>query len=758
MKILELSLRNYRQFEQVDLELPARVIGIFGPNGGGKSTLVEAIEFALYGKARTAKQDIRTQGLLTDCVVDLAFEHGGRHYRVTRTIRGRNHTVDAELFGGDLQLATGVTDVDAEVRKLLRMDHQVFKASVFAEQKQLDAFSDVTKGERKKMVLRLLGIRPIETALVASRKESRERKADAERIATMLPDPAELERQLAEAKTAEKASGAAAKEAATALKDAEKRARTAEKAFQTIDRVREQAERIGVERETLAERATELEERVRELTDRLEELRADLEELPALEKEAGALGDVVDVLEAAKRLAEARAETERLEAQLAAIPSVDAEAVLRELQSAEMARAEANDAAVRARAARERAEAETEAARETVERAGELDPSAPCPTCGQELGGGFDSYVAHCRAEVKRLEKELSGAATASKRAQGAKQSAEAAYDRARKRGEAVRAAEERRRAFAERLEECSARLAVMVEPFGGESPDVEALEAGALRAKRLARRIAELETERKQLTRIGTDLEKATAAVAKTATRIEDLDTKAAALAFDPEDHQSARKERDEAVRILEDAREHERSVQHDLSTATALMSNLEGRLEQAREQAERLGDLREDARYLERVSLLLDGFRDHLVSRIGPELSREAEALFRDLTNHEYEDLRIDDDTLTIHIADDGQYFPVERFSGSEADLANLALRVAISMHLSRVSAADVGMMVLDEVLASLDAERKDLLVQTMGKLASRFHQLFVITHAEQVKDQFPASIEVRKTGRRRSEAVLV
>jgi DNA repair exonuclease SbcCD ATPase subunit len=63
-----------------------------------------------------------------------------------------------------------------------------------------------------------------------------------------------------------------------------------------------------------------------------------------------------------------------------------------------------------------------------------------------------------------------------------------------------------------------------------------------------------------------------------------------------------------------------------------------------------------------------------------------------------------------------------------------------------------------VLDEVLGSLDQERKDLLVQAMGRLASRFHQLFVITHAEQVKDQFPAAILVRKTGRRRSAAILV
>ena len=153
----------------------------------------------------------------------------------------------------------------------------------------------------------------------------------------------------------------------------------------------------------------------------------------------------------------------------------------------------------------------------------------------------------------------------------------------------------------------------------------------------------------------------------------------------------------------------------------------------------------------------MLLDGFRDHLVGRVGPELSREAEALFRELTNHEYDDLRIDEESLVIQIADGATYFAVERFSGSEADLANLALRVAISTHLSRVSGADLGMMVLDEVFGSLDLERRDLMVRTMGGLAGRFHQLFVITHAEQLKDQFPVAIHVAKSARRRSIAVV-
>ena len=117
MRVLELSLRNYRIFEEVDLELPARVIGIFGVNGAGKSTLMESIAFACYGvdAARTRKQEIRTHGVLTDCEVRLVFEHAGQPYEVRRTIGGKGHTPGAELFGGGMTLATGTTEVDAEI-------------------------------------------------------------------------------------------------------------------------------------------------------------------------------------------------------------------------------------------------------------------------------------------------------------------------------------------------------------------------------------------------------------------------------------------------------------------------------------------------------------------------------------------------------------------------------------------------------------------------------------------------------------------
>src|SRR5919109_184424 len=90
-------------------------------------------------------------------------------------------------------------DVDEEVRRLLRMDDQVFRASVFAEQKQLDAFSDVTKGKRTEMVLRLLGIRPVDEARTVARKEARDVKGTADRLAGRLPH---LTRQEDEGETA----------------------------------------------------------------------------------------------------------------------------------------------------------------------------------------------------------------------------------------------------------------------------------------------------------------------------------------------------------------------------------------------------------------------------------------------------------------------------------------------------------------------------------------------------------------------------
>jgi exonuclease SbcC len=760
LRILELSLRNFRVFEEVDLELPARVIGIFGPNGAGKSTLVESVAVALYGvdAARTKKDAIRTTGLLTDCEVRLVFEHGGGQYAVRRAIKGKNHQVEAELFGGGLQLASGVTDVDAEIQRLLRMDRQVFRASVFAEQKQLDAFSDVTAGKRKEMVLRLLGVRPVDDARGAARKESRTVRDDASRLAGALPDTAAIEAELKEARDVATEAGRAAAKASAELGRSSRALELARARFEAVDATRQEVEKLTVElgakteqRDTETGRREELAVRVQELD---EALRGENE----IREELDALAQVEERLRAAKRLVEVARKVAAARERLRAIPEIDLSALRAELAAADEELAGAGAALGRAQAELERAASDLERAEDRLARAVEADPTEPCPTCGRPLGEDFRGYLKHCRsqrtearrarAEAAKAEKQMGAELTRAEKRRSAGARAETAA------AEKVTAREQ----LAEHVEALGEEFDALAAPFGGVVPEVRELENAAARAKDLEARIAKLEAERKHLLRAKEDLAATDERIAGLETELDRLVARAAELAFDRQEHARLLAEVDEADTALERLRAEERSAGDAANVAEKRVSELRGALGQARETASKVSELQSEARYLERVTLLLDGFRDHLVARIGPELSREAEALFRELTSHEYDDLRIDEETLTIQIADGDRYFGIDRFSGSEGDLANLALRVAISMHLSRVSGADVGMLVLDEVLGSLDVERRDLFVQAMGRLSGRFHQLFVITHAEQVKDQFPASIEVRRIGRRRSEALLL
>jgi DNA repair protein SbcC/Rad50 len=760
MRILELSLRNYRVFEEVELELPARVIGIFGENGSGKTSLLESIAFALYGveATRTKKQYIRTHGILTDCEVRLVFEHAGHPHEVRRSIRGRGHMPEAELYAGGLLVASGTTDVDAEIRRLLHMDLHVFRSSVYAEQKQLDAFSSLRPAERREMALRLLGIKPVDEAVATARREARAAKDGAGQLADAIGDLAALEADLKDAKDEAAEVKKLAKGAALDLKEAVTAEKAAANAFADVDAARHRVEKLTVQLVAKTAEHGRLVEQRAGVAQREEALAKALTEVPALEEELAGLADVEGRLRAATQLADVAAELAESEAALAAIPEVDAAAVLAHLELAMRTHADAQLTAASAEAERAHRASLLEEAQQRLARAQEADPSEPCPACGRPLGVDFAEYVRHAKAELAATKKGASEAASAAKSAAAGRAAAEKVMRAADAAGEQARRADNRRASLLERVELHRAEVARLGAPFGDRIPDVDVLKGAADRASAVGRRLAELGAQREHLEHTRRDLGTIEDRMSALERELAALTEQAEALSFDEAEHARLGDELASARHAHEFARDAERAASDAAKDAASRVAGLTGELRQAKETAARVDELRSEARYVDRVAMLLDGFRDHLVARVGPELSREAESLFRELTDREYDDLRIDEERLSIEIADGDTYFPIGRFSGSETDLANLALRVAISTHLSRMSGSDVGMMVLDEVLGSLDEERKDLMVLTLGRLSSRFHQLFVITHAERVKDQFPASILVQKTARRRSSAVLV
>ena len=141
--------------------------------------------------------------------------------------------------------------------------------------------------------------------------------------------------------------------------------------------------------------------------------------------------------------------------------------------------------------------------------------------------------------------------------------------------------------------------------------------------------------------------------------------------------------------------------------------------------------------------------------MAAVGPRLAVQAAELFAELTDHEYDQLQVDPETYQLQITDGGKVYGLDRFSGSEIDLANLALRVAISEHVHLQSGGSIGLLVLDEVFGPLDEDRKARMLLALERLRGRFRQILVVTHDPSIQEQLPNAIEVVKLSGRRATA---
>ena len=136
------------------------------------------------------------------------------------------------------------------------------------------------------------------------------------------------------------------------------------------------------------------------------------------------------------------------------------------------------------------------------------------------------------------------------------------------------------------------------------------------------------------------------------------------------------------------------------------------------------------------------LTDLRTDLNQTLRPELSEIASAFVRDLTNGRYTELELDEDYMAT-LLDEGD--PKGVISGGEEDIANLALRLAISQMIAERAGQPLSLLVLDEIFGSLDEERRAAVVELLRGLADRFPQVILITHIDTVRDGFDRIIRV-------------
>lgn len=216
----KLVLRNFMCYrDEVALDFRTiRIACISGDNGAGKSALLDAITWALWGKTRApAERDLISLGT-TEMAVDYQFLLGHQEYRVLRRRRRRGKSPDQAQIevqvrdvtpDGDSPWRAITGDTLAQTQALLTaaigMEYDTFINSAFILQGRADEFTTRGPTDRKQVLADILGLGRYDAleerarALRRARElERRDADGELERIARELEGRPALDEELRE--------------------------------------------------------------------------------------------------------------------------------------------------------------------------------------------------------------------------------------------------------------------------------------------------------------------------------------------------------------------------------------------------------------------------------------------------------------------------------------------------------------------------------------------------------------------------------
>ncbi len=304
---LHLQLKNFLSYGEEPAEVNfvgMHTICLSGENGHGKSALLDAMTWALWGETRLGKQNHEQLIRLgaDEMSVIFTFEVAGQQYRVRRqrSKRSSGQLWELQLADGDggwrSQTGTGSADTGRAIVNLLRMSYDTFLNSAYLRQGRADEFVRQTANKRKEILCDILDLSRYDELEARARikmRDAAECALDCDRRvnlanATLAERPA-LNERLAEC-LAEMATAATEQEALSTEWDKAREAHHALKAQQTraaqID-----ADIRGAEGEIARGRTDEATEALQ------------IEKLDALIREkAGILADFQALTDARKRL------------------------------------------------------------------------------------------------------------------------------------------------------------------------------------------------------------------------------------------------------------------------------------------------------------------------------------------------------------------------------------------------------------------------------------------------------------------------
>ncbi|URG13828.1 hypothetical protein [Acinetobacter phage vB_AbaS_TCUP2199] len=156
--IKKLKMRNWAKHHDREFFFEAGLNMIRGVNEGGKSLILEAIDYALHGSVA-----LRLPASLypTNLSSELTVVIRGKEYFIQRSPKMAILT-DVET---DTVLAKGTKPVDAEIRKILGYSRSVFMVSNYSSQNAIDQLAALKPAERKRVIDNVVGLTAVEEVI-----------------------------------------------------------------------------------------------------------------------------------------------------------------------------------------------------------------------------------------------------------------------------------------------------------------------------------------------------------------------------------------------------------------------------------------------------------------------------------------------------------------------------------------------------------------------------------------------------------------
>ena len=839
---IHLRLSGFLSYlEPVDLDFTGFDLAcISGSNGAGKSSLLDAITWALFGQARRRDDAlINSHAKAAEIVFDFRYENN--LYRVQRSrMRDKSTVLEFLVCGaeGDWRPLTGkgVQETEARICSTLRLDYRTFTNASFFLQGKADQFAQQGASDRKKVLSSILGLEVWEEYRenAAERRkavelEAKSLDAQLEEIDNELGQEAARRKRLEDVEVRLKQSQALCQAREAALVNLQRLAASLKEQKRLVEvlsrgvnearvryvRLTSQLSAIKAEQATL-QQVLAREGEVAAAYQRMKELRESLarweetaqnfreiearraEPLRVIDREESRLRQEYKslyeqemlILQEESRLPGLRNEVQALAAQAAKLEEqlMGRRALEEEIQST-------RQQAANARAENTSLKENMNGLKERIDRLNQV-AGAVCPLCGQPLSqversvlvGSLQSegkemgdryranqeILTQSDARLKELQGRIAGLAryeeelrTASRqhaRLEVELVQVELSIESWQLGGKGRLEELGRTLSTSDYAQEARAQLAAIDEE--ARALGYDAASHDAVRRAELSARSAEDEMRA---------LDQARASLAPLERQAAELQNQmvvdAAALASEEEAYHAARAQYDSEAAQLPDVDRAEMEVLELQSESNRLRMEV-GMVRQSvvvldsqRERKNKLQARREGlnlqaGRYktLERA-FSKDGVPALLIEQALPEIETQANEILDRLsagsmsvrfeTQRQYRDKSRSDrqETLDIVISDAIGTREYELFSGGEAFRVNFAIRLALSRVLAQRAGARLQTLVIDEGFGSQDAQGRQRLIEAINQVRAEFAKILVITHMEELKEAFPARIEVEK-----------